>query len=196
MRFGVRHRGLDFRKKRRKVDQGTIRKTAAWVIEIIIVIALAFSFVYCLGMSTRVAGNSMASTLKNGDKVLINRLVYRITEPKSNDVVAFYPNGNEKTHLYIKRVVAVPGDKVQIKDGEIYVNGKAFDQKDTEPIENAGLAENEITLGEDEYFVLGDNRNSSEDSRYANIGNIKKSYIKGKVWFRSAPYRSMGKVKS
>lgn len=195
MRFGRRHSGLDFRRKRRKVDQGTIKKTAVWAVEIIIVIALAFSFVYCLGMSTRVAGNSMASTLKNGDKVLINRLVYQITEPKSNDVIAFYPNGNEKTHLYIKRVVGVPGDKVQIKDGEIYVNGKAFDQKDTEPIENAGLAENEITLGEDEYFVLGDNRNSSEDSRYANIGNIKKSYIKGKVWFRSAPYRSMGKVK-
>ena len=90
-------------------------------------------------------------------------------------------------------VVGVPGDTVQIKNGTVYVNGKAFDEEtDVASIEDAGLAAEEITLGAEEYFVLGDNRNNSEDSRYANIGNIKKDYIIGKAWFRIAPFSEIG----
>ena len=109
-------------------------------------------------------------------------------------MIVFLPNGNEKSHYYIKRVIGVPGDKVQIKNGLLYVNGELYDVEDTETIKNAGLAEDEITVGEDEYFVLGDNRNSSEDSRYANIGNIKKEYIQGKAWFVARPFNKMGKI--
>lgn len=194
MRFGFK-RGLSFSRRRRKVDRGVVKSAALWVIEIIIVIAIAFLCVYCLGMHTSVVGNSMSGTLESGDTVLINRFIYNLQSPKANDVIVFYPNGNQKSHLYIKRVVGIPGDKVQIKDGEIYVNGEPFDQADTEPIEVAGQAEEEITVGEDEYFVLGDNRNSSEDSRYANIGNVKKEDIEGKVWFRTSPRKSIGRVK-
>ena len=94
---------------------------------------------------------------------------------------------------YVKRVIGVPGDTVQIKNGTVYVNGKAFDEEtDVASIEDAGLAAEEITLGAEEYFVLGDNRNNSEDSRYANIGNIKKDYIIGKAWFRIAPFSEIG----
>ena len=84
----------------------------------------------------------------------------------------------------MKRVIGVPGDTVQIKNGRIYVNGTEFTEKvDVASIEDAGLAADAVTLGDDEYFVLGDNRNNSEDSRYANIGNIKREYIIGKAWF-------------
>ena len=84
---------------------------------------------------------------------------------------------------------------MQIKSGMLYVNGELYDTEDTDTIKNAGVAEEEITVGEDEYFVLGDNRNSSEDSRYANIGNIKKEYIKGKAWFVVRPFKKMGRIR-
>ena len=108
-------------------------------------------------------------------------------------MIAFLPNGNEKSHYYVRRVVACPGDTIQIKEGVVYVNGEAYQEKITvASIEDAGVASEEIKLGTDEYFVLGDNRNNSEDSRYANIGNIKKEYIIGKVWFRVAPFKDFG----
>lgn len=125
--------------------------------------------------------------------MLVNRFVYKLTQPKTNDIVVFFPNGNEKSHLYIKRVIGVPGDTVQIKNGTVYVNGKVFDEKiEAASIEHAELAEDEIEVGEDEFFVLGDNRNNSEDSRYANIGNVKKEYIVGKAWFIVSPLKDFG----
>lgn len=188
-------KGLSFRKKRRKVSLSATKNGILWAVEIIIVLALALALVYCAGMKVTVVGNSMEDTLVDGSQVLVNRFTYNLTDPKSGDVIVFLPNGNEKSHYYIKRVVGVPGDKVQIIDGVLYVNGELFDEQDTEAIKNAGLAEEEITVGEDEYFVLGDNRNSSEDSRYANIGNIKKEYITGKAWFVIKPFSKMGRIK-
>ena len=173
--------GLNFRRKRRKMKVSTAKGILLWIVEIFIVLLIAFVLVYCAGMRVNVVGNSMEKTLSDGSVVLVNRFVYNIKEPKAGDVVVFLPNGNEKSHYYIKRVIGVPGDKVQIKNGLLYVNGELYDVEDTETIKNAGLAEDEITVGDDEYFVLGDNRNSSEDSRYANIENIKKKYIKGKA---------------
>ena len=186
--------GLNFRRRRRKMKISTAKGILLWIVEIFIVLLLAFVLVYCAGMRVSVVGNSMESTLSDGSVVLVNRFVYNIKEPKAGDVIVFLPNGNEKSHYYIKRVIGVPGDKVQIKNGLLYVNGELYDVEDTETIKNAGLAEDEITVGEDEYFVLGDNRNSSEDSRYANIGNIKKEYIQGKAWFVARPFNKMGKV--
>lgn len=138
----------------------------------------------------------MSPTLESGEEILVNRFRYKIFSPKQNDLIVFLPNGNEKSHYYIKRVIACPGDKVQIKDGVVYVNGKKFDEKvAVANIENPLLAENEITVGEDEYFVLGDNRNNSEDSRYASIGNVKKEYIVGKAWFVVSPWGKFGFIK-
>ena len=186
--------GLNFRRRRRKMKISTAKGILLWIVEIFIVLLLAFVLVYCAGMRVSVVGNSMESTLSDGSVVLVNRFVYNIKEPKAGDVIVFLPNGNEKSHYYIKRVIGVPGDKVQIKNGLLYVNGELYDVEDTETIKIAGLAEDEITVGEDEYFVLGDNRNSSEDSRYANIGNIKKEYIQGKAWFVARPFNKMGKI--
>ena len=190
-----RSSGLNFRRKRRKMKLSTAKSVAAWVVEIIIVLLVAFVLVYCAGMRVTVVGNSMESTISDGSQILVNRFVYNIKSPKSGDVIVFLPNGNEKSHYYVKRVIGVPGDKVQIKNGLLYVNGELYDMEDIDTIKNAGVAEEEITVGEDEYFVLGDNRNSSEDSRYANIGNIKKEYIKGKAWFVVRPFKEMGRIK-
>lgn len=187
--------GLNFRRKRRKMKLSTANSAAAWAVEILIVLLVAFVLVYCAGMRVTMVGNSMESTVSDGSQILVNRFIYNVKSPKSGDVIVFLPNGNEKSHYYVKRVIGVPGDKVQIKSGLLYVNGELYDTEDTDTIKNAGVAEEEITVGEDEYFVLGDNRNSSEDSRYANIGNIKKEYIKGKAWFVVRPFKKMGRIR-
>ena len=179
-----RRTGLDFNRRKKDVNFPLLKEIFSWIIEIAIVLMMAFVLVYFIGMRTSVVGQSMSETLENGDQILVNRFMYKVIGPKANDVIVFLPNGNEKSHYYVKRVIGVPGDTVQIKDGRIYVNGTEFTEKvDVASIEDAGLAEDAVTLGDDEYFVLGDNRNNSEDSRYANIGNIKREYIIGKAWF-------------
>ena len=179
-----RRTGLDFNRRKRDVNLPLLKEIVSWVVEIAIVLMMAFVLVYFIGMRTSVVGQSMSETLENGDQILVNRFMYKVIGPKANDVIVFLPNGNEKSHYYVKRVIGVPGDTVQIKDGRIYVNGTEFTEKvDVASIEDAGLAADAVTLGDDEYFVLGDNRNNSEDSRYANIGNIKREYIIGKAWF-------------
>lgn len=189
-------RGLNFSKRRKKLNIPLLKEIATWVAEIAVVLVVAFALVYFVGLRTTVVGQSMQETLEGGDEILINRFLYKVTKPKANDVIVFQPNGNEKSHYYVKRVIGVPGDTVQIKHGAVYVNGELFAEKvETAAIEDPGVAAEEITLGEDEYFVLGDNRNNSEDSRYANIGNVKREYIIGKAWFRVAPLGDMGFIK-
>lgn len=179
-----RRTGLDFNRRKKDVNFPLLKEIFSWIIEIAIVLMMAFVLVYFIGMRTSVVGQSMSETLENGDQILVNRFMYKVIGPKANDVIVFLPNGNEKSHYYVKRVIGVPGDTVQIKNGRIYVNGTEFTEKvDVAAIEDAGLAADAVTLGDDEYFVLGDNRNNSEDSRYANIGNIKREYIIGKAWF-------------
>ncbi len=185
--------GLNFSRRKKKVNMAVVKEVGVWAVEILITLLLAFSLVYFVGMRTSVIGQSMAGTLEGGDEILVNRFIYKVTNPKPNDIIVFQPNGNEKSHYYVKRVVAVPGDTVMIKNGALYVNGEPFeDEIQAASIEEAGLASEEITLAQDEFFVLGDNRNNSEDSRYANIGNIKKQHIIGKAWFCVAPWGNFG----
>ena len=118
--------GLNFGKKRRKINVPLVTEIVTWAIELAVVIAAAFVVVYFIGLRTSVVGQSMSTTLEAGDEVLVNRFVYKLSEPKRDDIIVFLPNGNEKSHYYIKRVVAVPGDTVQIKDGVLYVNGSLY----------------------------------------------------------------------
>lgn len=168
---------------RRKYEQVKIRDILMkWAIDIIVVIGIALFLVIYLGESSTVVGYSMEPTLLNGDRILINKLEYGLSSPKRYDIVVFQPN-IETSHYYIKRIIGLPGEKLEIKNGLIYIN----DEKLTEPMEldsiiSPGLAEKEIVLGSDEYFLLGDNRNNSEDSRFSNVGNVKHHNIIGKVW--------------
>lgn len=188
--------GLNFNRRKRKVNTKLLKEIGIWAGEILLVMVIAVMLVSFGGFRITVVGASMSPTLESGDEILVNRFKYKIFSPKQNDLIVFLPNGNEKSHYYIKRVIAGPGDKVQIKDGVVYVNGEQFAEKaSVSNIENALLAEDEITVGEDEYFVLGDNRNNSEDSRYASIGNVKKEYIVGKAWFVVSPWEKFGFLK-
>ncbi len=181
-----RKRGLDFnRKRRKKINIETVKEIFSWIFYIGISAVTAVVITFAFGLRTNVVGNSMEPGLYAGQQILINRLIYQIGEPKFGDVIAFQPNGNEKSHYYIKRVIGVPGDTLLIKDGYIYINGTRLEEEDFyDKIADPGLAESEVFLGEEEYFLLGDNRNFSEDSRSGNIGIVKQEYVIGKVWFK------------
>ena len=185
MKLGRRRRsGLNFGRTRKKFNVEKFKEVMIWIVQISAVVFMAYVCVSFFGVRSNVVGQAMSDTLKSGDQVLINKFVYIISDPKAGDVIVFLPNGNEKSHYYIRRVIGVPGDTVQIKDGAVYVNGKLFNEiTDVAAMEEAGIASEEIKLGKDEYFVLGDNRNNSEDSRYANIGNVKREYIIGRAWY-------------
>ena len=173
--------GLSFRKK--KLDGTRFQEVTKYVFGILAAIRFAMFLTYNFGMKTSVIGNSMEPTLDNGQTVFYSRLSYLFRQPRVGDVIVFLPNGNKYTHYYVKRVVAAPGDTVLINNGEILVNGEAVNGE-YDKIQDAGIAENEITLADDEFFVVGDNINSGEDSRSGNIGPVNKSLIEGRVWFK------------
>lgn len=128
-------------------------------------------------------GDSMKPYLQNEQFCIVNRLSYAIGSPKQNDVVVFH-NGEDGSAYYIKRVVAVPGDSIEITDGKIIVNDKEIEPKGTESILSGGLAGKKIKLGNEQYFVLGDNYNNSEDSRVSSIGNVMEDDIVGKIMLK------------
>ncbi len=178
----MRNKGLNFYKKKKKISHELLKEIFNWIFGIALSVFLAAVAVVFLGKSTSVVGMSMEPTLENGQQIFIDRFLYILSSPKAGDVVAFLPNGNENSHYYVKRVVAVPGDKVRIADGTLYVNGQESKWV-TEKILDAGIAENELVLGNKEYFCIGDNPNNSEDSRSANIGPVEESDMIGKAWF-------------
>lgn len=187
----------DRRQKKRQKEQRTVKQKAAsvfiWIFEILVAILIAFVAVFFFGQVRTNVGQSMELTLADGDRVLMNTLNYAIGSPKRGDIIAFKPNGSEASHTHIKRVIGLPGEKIEIKDGIIYINDTVYLEKTSYPLmNNAGLADEPITLGSKEYFVLGDNRNDSEDSRYADIGLVNADYIEGKVYFRISPSETMG----
>lgn len=173
---------LEDRKEARKQ---LIIKILITVLEVIIVIFVAYAITH-FGMETyTVSGQDMNPTLREGDKILVNKISYRIHSIKRNDVVVVKQSGTEHNYYSVERVIGLPGEKVQIKEGKVYIDGNELEEKYGFPImENGGLALEEITLDDDEYFVLCDNRNSGEDSRNANIGNVLKENIVGKAWIR------------
>lgn len=172
-------------------------KIFKWIADVITVIVLGIFFVSFFCQQTKVTGNSMSSTLSGKDTVLIDSFNYKVFDPDRFDVISFHKtdkSGRETS--YIKRIIALPGETIQIKDDSIYVNDKkikGFKIKDK--IVNLGTASQKITLEYNEYFVMGDNVNSSEDSRSVTIGNVKRNEIDGKVWFTIWPFNKIKTVK-
>lgn len=174
-----------------------IDKILKWVVDIVSVIVLALFFITFFCEQTTVVGNSMSDILVNGDKVMINSLSYEISSPNRYDVVLFSKKDkNSDETEYIKRIVGLPGETVQIINGRIYINDKELEfNKGKDGIVNPGLASDKIKLDYDEYFVIGDNWNNSEDSRSNTVSNVHKKEIKGKVWLVSWPFASIKPVK-
>ena len=192
----MRSKGLSFYKKKKKIRQELLREIFSWIFGIALSVFLAAVVVIFLGKSTRVVGMSMEPTLENGQQVFIDRFLYVLSSPKAGDIVAFLPNGNENSHYYIERIIALPGESVEIVENSVYINGEKLQEDyETSKINDVGIVNEKIKLGSDEYFVLGDDRQNSEDSRNANVGNVKYSYIYGKAWFVISPKTHFGFVK-
>ena len=162
---------------------------------LLIVVILAFCVVQFVGERTRVNGSSMQPTLTDGEQLLVNKFVYRIKDPERYDIVVFPFKYSEETY-YIKRIIGLPGETVRIDtEGNIYINGEVLiESYGAEVITDPGDAAEEIVLGKDEYFVLGDNRNRSIDSRDPSVGVVKRSSIIGKAGFRIYPLGRFGSI--
>lgn len=168
------------RYERRIEDKNYLLILMKFFTDIAVVAGVALFLYVNFGDTMTVSGYSMDNTLTNNDVVMIDKFTYALSEVKRFDVIVYSINGTE----HVKRVIGMPGECVKIENGKVYINGKVLKNDiNSDAILSAGLAENEILLAEDEYFVLGDNRNNSEDSRFATVGNIKKENIIGKVWF-------------
>ncbi len=158
-------------------------------------VLLALFIVNFVGQRAKVDGDSMNPTLSDGDSVILEKVSYRFSEPNRYDIVVF-PYKWEDGSYFIKRIIGLPGETIQIKDGGVFINEQRLedDVYCSDMIQNVVMAKEPITLGEDEYFVLGDNRNNSRDSRYPDVGFIKKDEIVGKVFFRIFPFNEIGSL--
>lgn len=186
--------GLDKNKVEEK-EYSLKREIISTVLYLLAVVALTFLFVQFVGQRTHVNGDSMNATLEDGDNLIVDKISYRFTDPERFDIIVFPYQYQEKTY-YIKRIIGMPGETVQVKDGMIYIDGEVLEENyGKEVMQYAGIASDPITLGEDEYFVLGDNRNNSSDSRDPSVGNIKEDQIIGKAFIRIWPLNKFGILK-
>ena len=166
--------------------------TAIYLLCVLGAVWLVITFV---GQRTEVEGASMENTLHNGDNLIVDKLSYRFHDPERFDIIVFPFQFQDNTY-YIKRIIGLPGETVQIMDdGSIYINGEKLEENygmEVIKLETIGRAAEPIELGDDEYFVMGDNRNNSSDSRTDMVGNIKRENIIGKAWLRIWPVSDFG----
>ena len=175
--------------------KGIVKELFGWIVFIVVVVAASYLIVTFVGQRTEVSGSSMETTLSSGDQLIVDKISYRFRDPKRYDIVVF-PYRYEENTYYIKRIIGIPGETVQIVDGMVYINGSPLNEHyGNEVIEDPGSAAEPITLGDDEYFVLGDNRNNSQDSRASNVGLIHRDELLGRAWVRIWPLDQFGVIK-
>lgn len=181
---------------REPVSLKKLQEVGSWILIVAIAVFLAAVLCFSFGYRTREPDASMEPEIAEGQTVLVNRLAYRISSPERGDVVAIYPGGDTTLEPVILRVVAIPGETVEIMDGELLVGGvPSGTAAGYASMEDAGIAARQITLGSSEYFCLGDNRNDSLDSRDSWIGVIRENTIIGRVWLCLPSGGSMHRVR-
>lgn len=165
-------------------------------IYLLLVFCAAYLIVTYVGQRTQVSGSSMETTLSDGDHLIVDKISYRFEDPERFDIIVF-PYQYDTDTYYIKRIIGMPGETVQIDDsGNIYVDGELLEEAyGREVIQNSGRANDPILLGDDEYFVMGDNRNNSSDSRDPSVGNIHRKDIIGRAFIRIWPSSKFGILK-
>ena len=170
-----------------------LRTILGYILYILVIIGLTWMIVTFVGLCTRVSGQSMETTLQDGDNLIVDKISYRFHDPSRYDIIVF-PYKYEENTFYIKRIIGLPGETVQVKDGYTYINGKKLtsDIYGREVMDEPGIAEEPIKLGSDEYFVLGDNRNHSQDSRDPYVGVLKRSDLLGRAFIRIYPLNKFG----
>ncbi len=172
-----------------------MKETISTLLYLLGVLCLTWLVITFVGQRTEVDGASMEPTLNNGDNLIVDKISYRFTDPQRFDIIVF-PYQHEKDIYYIKRIIGLPGETVQIDQaGNIYINGEILEEnygKEIIKADRAGIAAEPVVLGKDEYFVMGDNRNNSTDSRTPEVGNIKRENIVGRAWVRIWPFSDMG----
>lgn len=179
-----------------KLEDRKVRRTLNWIFQILVALVFGILVGISLFQSVTMQENSMEPTLQVGECFFANRALYKVSSPKRDDIIVYKTSGSDDAALHIGRVIGLPGETVQISNGNILINGEVYDENHDFPeISNAGVASSGISLESAEYFILGDNRNNSEDSRYGDIGNINKKYIVGKVWFIISPKDKFGFLK-
>lgn len=178
------------------VAERAVREFLGWVVYILIVVCATYLIVNYVGQRTKVSGDSMLNTLHDEDNLIVDKISYRFRDPERFEIVVFPYRYQEDTY-YIKRIIGLPGETVQILDGYVYINGNKLDEHYGREIideDRYGLAAEPIELGEDEYFVLGDNRNCSSDSREPNVGVLHRDELIGRAWIRIWPLDSIGVI--
>lgn len=165
-------------------------------IYLLIVLILTFLAVTYVGQRTKVQGSSMEPTLSDGDNLIVDKISYRFEDPQRFDIIVFPFRYKEKTY-YIKRIIGLPGETIYIdENGSIFIDGEILQESyGKEIIADSGRAFEPVTLGDDEYFVMGDNRNNSSDSRDPVVGNIHRDELIGKAWMRIWPLKKVGMIK-
>lgn len=183
-------------KTEKNAEKSIMKELFGWIIYILVVVGLTYLILTFVGQRTRVSGHSMETTLSDGDNLIVDKLSYRFKDPKRFDIIVF-PFRYEENVYYIKRIIGLPGEKIQVKDGCAYIDGEILESDiyGAELMDNSGIAGEEITLGEDEYFVLGDNRNHSSDSRDPSVGVLTREDLLGKAWVRIYPFDKMGVIR-
>ena len=172
-----------------------LKEILSTVIYLLVVFVLTFLFITFVAQRTEVSGSSMVPTLQDGDSLLVDKLSYRFKKPERFDIIIFpYQYGEDQ--YFIKRIIGLPGETVRVDYyGNIYIDGNILNENyGAEVIDDPGRAETDIKLGEDEYFVMGDNRNHSMDSRDVSVGNIHKKDILGKAFIRIYPFSTFGGI--
>lgn len=194
-KFG--HSSSEDKKKKKRSPISYIIECSVYIIMILLCVFWVPEHVI---QRTVVNGSSMQDTLHTGESLLVEKVSYHFSDPERYDIIVFYPLGREKAkeekeeEYYVKRVYGLPGETIQIKGNEIYVNNEviADEYAKNGVMDTAGIAEEPLTLGEDEYFVLGDNRQVSKDSREPEVGPVKKENIAGHVILRIWPLNTFG----